>query len=879
MKKYYLLSLLLLLVITSVKAQLTGMSPSQAIHGQYLTTTITSNNLFIQTSSPSGNFYEAYLQQGAYIIPIFDFWSGGWWPTLFVQDGNTTTADISIPPTAPTGAYDLHVTLGDPFYPYYNQVFYTLPAAFTVLPPAGYITGTVYEDLNLNGVKDVGEPPLSGQTVVLTPGSISVNTDVSGNYSFPAANGTYTVTLQAPYLPYMFGTSPAALSVTVNNANAPNNNFGRRHVLSSITPNIGYRGMTKMHQIVSDYPIFVPGANINGNVVQVRVMSTPNLIPATTSINVIDSFTVWVTISIPPTAATASNIDIRILTYTPYYGYHYLKQKFNIQAPPAFVSGTMFFDQNQNKIMEATEPRIPGVKTQLYPDSSIAFSDNAGNYTLGSLGGMQVLSLGNNVPGLALFTDSVTYTFNATGLITGKNFGFTSTYPPFSINVKDVQLFARCNSQQYVYWKVKNLGNTTYNALAWIKRSPLMTFLSANYPVYSISNDTIYFSVSNIQPYTEVQINAKFLLPGAGNSLSFVAGANSLNSSGVVQQSHSLSRTYGVFCAWDPNDKTVTPPGILTEHYTLMSDTLTYLIRFQNTGNDTAFNVVVLDTLNSNLNYQTFELLGNSHSMKTEIEKSGAIAFTMNNIMLPDSNSNEAASHGYIQYRILAKTGLPDETIAKNTAHIFFDFNPAVVTNTTLNTLVYELPDVTPLPVELVEFSATPEKNKIRIRWKTLSEINNDYFTVEKSLDGHHYEQIGIVKGAGTTSNSTTYSLIDNEPVHGIQYYRLRQTDFNGDEELFEPVSVRWSKEATYFIYPNPANGQIFLSSEPGNEQSGTMMITDIQGKQVLVKEIFIGKDTYTTPLLNTVEFLEAGSYFINIVLEEQSFKQLLIVR
>ncbi len=637
--------------------------------------------------------------------------------------------------------------------------------------------------------------------------------------------------------------------------------------------------MTKTHQIVSDYPIFVPGNNSNGNISQVRIFSSPYITPSLASINVIDSFTVWVTITVPVGATTASNIDITILTYTPYYGYHYLKQKFNIQAPPAFVSGTMFFDQNQNKIMEAAEPRIAGVKTKLTPDSSIAFSDNAGNYAMGSLGGQQVLSLGNNITGLALFTDSATYTFNATGLITNKNFGFISTYPPYSINVGQISLFSRCNSQQYLQFNVKNISNTTYNATVWIKRSPLMTFISANYPVAGISNDTIYLSVSNITPFSTVYINALFALPGAGNTLVYVAGANSLNASGVVQQTFTMPGSSSVFCAWDPNDKQVTPPGILAENYTLMGDTLTYMVRFQNTGNDTAFNVVILDTLNSNLNYSTFELLGNSHSLKTEIEKSGAIAFTMNNIMLPDSNVNEAKSHGYIRYRILAKAGLPDETIVTNTAHIFFDFNPAVVTNITLNTLVYQLPDPGPLPVELVEFSATPEKDKVRIRWKTLSEINNDYFTVEKSLDGHHYFEIGTIKGAGTSSNSNNYLLTDYEPVHGLQYYRLRQTDFNGDREVFEPVSVRWSKETKYFVYPNPSDGRVFLSSEPGNEQSGSMIITDIQGKQVLVKEIFIGKDTYTTPLLNTTEFLEAGSYFVNIILEEQSFKQLLIVK
>jgi uncharacterized repeat protein (TIGR01451 family) len=164
-----------------------------------------------------------------------------------------------------------------------------------------------------------------------------------------------------------------------------------------------------------------------------------------------------------------------------------------------------------------------------------------------------------------------------------------------------------------------------------------------------------------------------------------------LNSGGVPQLNDPHTRTYFSTCSYDPNDKLVEPPGVTSLNLTLMTDTLDYTIRFQNTGNDTAITVVLLDTLDTNLDINTFQLVASSHSVQTEIEASGAIRFAFDNIMLPDSNVNEAESHGFVEYRILAKSGLPDGTPVYNTAHIFFDFNPDVVTNTTFNTMVYTL--------------------------------------------------------------------------------------------------------------------------------------------------------------------------------------------
>ncbi|MFZ4614087.1 MAG: DUF7619 domain-containing protein, partial [Bacteroidia bacterium] len=108
---------------------------------------------------------------------------------------------------------------------------------------------------------------------------------------------------------------------------------------------------------------------------------------------------------------------------------------------------------------------------------------------------------------------------------------------------------------------------------------------------------------------------------------------------------------------------------------------------FQNLGNAPAFNIRILDTLDNNLRHETFQLTAYSH-FNTVTMNNGILNFRFPNIMLPDSASNPEGSIGFIQYRIKPISNLPVGTQIENTAHIYFDFNPAIVTNTTVNEYV-----------------------------------------------------------------------------------------------------------------------------------------------------------------------------------------------
>ncbi len=117
-----------------------------------------------------------------------------------------------------------------------------------------------------------------------------------------------------------------------------------------------------------------------------------------------------------------------------------------------------------------------------------------------------------------------------------------------------------------------------------------------------------------------------------------------------------------------------------------------YTVRFQNTGTDTAFNIVIEDQLDADLDWTTFRPISSSHPFEVFLYEDGLLEFKFRNIALPDSFVNEVGSHGFVKYRILGKSGLAENTLIKNSAAIFFDFNPPILTNSTKNTLVSLIP-------------------------------------------------------------------------------------------------------------------------------------------------------------------------------------------
>jgi hypothetical protein len=123
------------------------------------------------------------------------------------------------------------------------------------------------------------------------------------------------------------------------------------------------------------------------------------------------------------------------------------------------------------------------------------------------------------------------------------------------------------------------------------------------------------------------------------------------------------------------------------------------------------------------------------------------------------------------------------------------------------------------LPVTLIRFDAKYIDQFVRVSWTTANEINNDYFSVERSDDGVDFYQIGVVAGNGNSEITLDYEFVDNTPISGVSYYRITQVDYDGQFETFKPVAVKSTFDNIFKVYPNPCVGQLNVVSEGGRLQ------------------------------------------------------------
>ena len=118
-----------------------------------------------------------------------------------------------------------------------------------------------------------------------------------------------------------------------------------------------------------------------------------------------------------------------------------------------------------------------------------------------------------------------------------------------------------------------------------------------------------------------------------------------------------------------------------------------------------------------------------------------------------------------------------------------------------------------PLPVELVMFKASPLRDAIKLNWTTASELNNDYFNIERSSDAEQWVSIATIAGVGTTNETNTYETMDYQPIEGVSYYRLKQTDFDG-KISFSPIErVDFVGQNSIQVFPNPSDAIFHLAN------------------------------------------------------------------
>ncbi len=190
----------------------------------------------------------------------------------------------------------------------------------------------------------------------------------------------------------------------------------------------------------------------------------------------------------------------------------------------------------------------------------------------------------------------------------------------------------------------------------------------------------------------------------------------------------------------------------------------------------------------------------------------------------------------------------------------------------------------TPLPIELIDFQAKKTKgNNVLLSWQTATDLNNDYFALERSVDGRNWIELEKIKGAGNSTTTLDYNYVDTRPNQGQNYYRLCQFDFDGSREEFNEKIRRVNfeiRDIEFRLYPNPNRGNI-LTVELLAPQRGKYTLEILSSKGIVaIDKIFVVEDEFIAKqfeldLLN----LKSGIYFVRLTNNQTTFTRKLIIK
>lgn len=478
----------------------------------------------------------------------------------------------------------------------------------------------------------------------------------------------------------------------------------------------------------------------------------------------------------------------------------------NINRCQAFpvISGYTFYDYNNNGVKDSNEIYKANIKITS-SNNRIAYTNNNGYFEIGtdSLG---IYSVNATAPNYyTAVPASFTYHFNTYDTIASQGYALQATAIKDSLSIKltAVNAAARPGFTLPYFISCENNGTTTL--------SPTI--------VLNYDNTRLIYDSSSVAGVTDegsrLLLNLDSILPGQQQHFvaffrvkpTTVIGDSVLSNIVISSNSAEASDSSKVFVrgSYDPNDKAATtelsPLQVANGAY------IDYTIRFQNTGNDTAFNVVISDVLPGELLLNTLKITASSHNCKVTV-KDNIVFFEFLNILLPDSNINEMRSHGFVSFQIKPHPSVPAGTTIYNTASIIFDYNAGVTTNTA-GTFIKPF---TIVPVKLVSFSAVPQAGNISaLYWNTANETTTRQFVIEQGNDGKKFTTVSTVMAKGKINND--YHAIVVDPRESVVYYRLRIIAQDGSDSYSPIIKIDRRKNAAGIsVLTNPVKDVIILN-------------------------------------------------------------------
>jgi uncharacterized repeat protein (TIGR01451 family) len=352
------------------------------------------------------------------------------------------------------------------------------------------------------------------------------------------------------------------------------------------------------------------------------------------------------------------------------------------------INGSIYVDVNGNNIRDAQEPlyqqsiriqftKSNTVKSTITENGTFSFDADTGSYKI---------EVNTPYPYLSISPASLTSNFSTYLNKDSVSFALKPLQNVKDLFVKLVPLGpVRPGFSFDLLMVYGNIGTEVItNEKLKLVIAKELTSITTNPVKSSQVLDSIYWNLSQINPYEGFKIiglSSKIATSATiGDTIQLSASFNN-NANDFSPLNNYDTASLLVRASFDPNEKEETHGGLMTTRQVLDSDDVDYIIRFQNLGNDTAFTVVIKDTLDANLQWNTVQMTHASHPYKMTIEKGNIITWTFPNINLPYKNQNETKSHGHVAFRIIPRTTLQSGDRIKNSASIYFDFNAPVKTN------------------------------------------------------------------------------------------------------------------------------------------------------------------------------------------------------
>lgn len=579
----------------------------------------------------------------------------------------------------------------------------------------------------------------------------------------------------------------------------------------------------------------------------------------------------------------------------------------------AVIEGYVYHDTDQNGQylpMELADPGLANWSVELVELGVTAFTTSDGFYQFFNVpAGAYTLQMTNIDSGWVNSSPMTITTSAVQCLVTNQNFGFfpIGTTPFYAVNPGAIFMNSiHCDFGVLPALWLHNIGPVGLSGQITITYDPILGGEVVDDPLSGVDPDVLnpgeatWYLDGNPEPGMINQYQIHIPGPGAdliGQFFDININLSLTDEDGNEFYNEDWLLQLEVVCSYDPNDKYTEFPGYTDNHFIIKDDQMEYRIRFQNEGNWPAQNIIVRDTLDfEHLDLSTFSPAFGSHSFLTCLHDDGAVEFHFEDINLPDMESDEIGSQGFVVFHVTPRNNVQPGDVINNTAHIFFDNNPAVVTNTTWHT-IYECGEeaafdlTSPLCVEeaivaigtheyVDDYLWTYDGDEIStdMDWSeiatndgaleitlTASNILCDPITLSQYLNVNPLPDAFIILDGNTMTASDGQSwqwyfngeLIPDATeqvytaevggVYAVEVTNEWDCSLISDDEVVTVTSIEENEAAAMAVYPNPTTGLTAVRWN-WNSDSYDLKIFNAQGQ--IVRDIRnISSSTYNVDL------------------------------